>query len=318
MVQRIDDGLRVVEAQKQTGRILQVGSQRTSSIVYEKAQELLAAGAIGELNLVEAWWNRNSAIGAWQYSDPSRRLARDRRLGSLPGPRPQAAVRAHPPLPLAELRGLRHRRRRRPVRPPLLRHPLHHRRARARRGCMATGGLRYWKDGRDARRRDARSLRLPEDRQPSGVHARRCEVNFADGGGGGEEGFRFVGPEGAMSSRWAATGSRSRGRPAREGARLHDRHLPEGRAGLLSSRSTGRSTPRRTREVQTTRRTSGSSRPATTATTATHLAELHRRGAHPEARVPGRDLRLAGGRPRRAVERQLLSRSGRSGGTPRR
>ena len=40
-----------------------MGSQRVSSIVYQKAKELLAAGAIGQLNLVEAWWNRNSAHG---------------------------------------------------------------------------------------------------------------------------------------------------------------------------------------------------------------------------------------------------------------
>ena len=31
----------MIEAQQRTGRILQVGSQRVSSIVYEKAKELL-------------------------------------------------------------------------------------------------------------------------------------------------------------------------------------------------------------------------------------------------------------------------------------
>src|SRR5436190_3671131 len=40
MVQRIDDGKPVIEAQQKTGRILQVGSQRVSSIVYQKAKEL--------------------------------------------------------------------------------------------------------------------------------------------------------------------------------------------------------------------------------------------------------------------------------------
>src|SRR5581483_7442623 len=70
MVQRIDDGRSVVETQRKTGRILQVGSQRVSSIVYEKARELFRQGSIGELNMVEAWWDRNSAIGAWEYSIP--------------------------------------------------------------------------------------------------------------------------------------------------------------------------------------------------------------------------------------------------------
>ena len=71
MVQHVDDGPGVVEAQKKTGRIMQVGSQRVSSIVYKKAQELLNAGAIGQLNMVEAWWDRNSDSRlATSASDP--------------------------------------------------------------------------------------------------------------------------------------------------------------------------------------------------------------------------------------------------------
>src|SRR3954471_17155348 len=70
MVQALEEGARIIEAAGKTGRILQVGSQHVSSIVYAKARELFRAGAIGELNLVEAWINRNSSIGAWQYSIP--------------------------------------------------------------------------------------------------------------------------------------------------------------------------------------------------------------------------------------------------------
>ena len=39
-------------------------------MVFHKAKDLLASGAIGELNLVEAWLDRNTAIGAWQYTIP--------------------------------------------------------------------------------------------------------------------------------------------------------------------------------------------------------------------------------------------------------
>ena len=88
MVQQVDDGRDVVETQKKTGRIMQVGSQRVSSIVYKKAQELMQAGAIGELNMVEAWWDRNDAIGAWQYSIPPdaspENIDWDRFLGRAP------------------------------------------------------------------------------------------------------------------------------------------------------------------------------------------------------------------------------------------
>ncbi len=70
MVQHVEDGHAIIEAEKASGRILQVGSQRVSSLVYRKAQELYRSGAIGKINLVEAWWDRNSAVGAWEYTVP--------------------------------------------------------------------------------------------------------------------------------------------------------------------------------------------------------------------------------------------------------
>ncbi len=42
-----------------------------SSMVYAKAKELLASGAIGQLNMVTARWDRNSSIGAWNYTVPA-------------------------------------------------------------------------------------------------------------------------------------------------------------------------------------------------------------------------------------------------------
>jgi len=70
MVQQVEDGMPMVEAQRAANRILQVGSQRVSSVIYKKARELYQAGAIGKLNMVEAWWDRNSATGAWEYTVP--------------------------------------------------------------------------------------------------------------------------------------------------------------------------------------------------------------------------------------------------------
>ncbi len=70
MVQHIDDGSPVVEAYHANNRIMQVGSQRVSSVIYKKARDLYKSGAIGRLNMVEAWWDRNSADGAWQYMVP--------------------------------------------------------------------------------------------------------------------------------------------------------------------------------------------------------------------------------------------------------
>jgi predicted dehydrogenase len=64
------DGLAMVAAQKKTDRIVQIGAQRTSSVLCAKAKELLAQGAIGDLNLVEATYGRNDPNGAWEYPIP--------------------------------------------------------------------------------------------------------------------------------------------------------------------------------------------------------------------------------------------------------
>jgi predicted dehydrogenase len=71
VVQKISDGLPVIAAQKKTGRPMQVGSQRVSSIVYQKAKELYKSGTIGKLNCVEASFDRQDALGAWEYTMPT-------------------------------------------------------------------------------------------------------------------------------------------------------------------------------------------------------------------------------------------------------
>ena len=70
MVYKISEGKDVIETQKKTGKILMVGSQRVSSIASAKAKELLAAGEIGKLNMVNAVYDRQSSIGAWEYTIP--------------------------------------------------------------------------------------------------------------------------------------------------------------------------------------------------------------------------------------------------------
>ena len=70
MIHLYSDGPEMIATSRETKRILQIGSQRVSSIVYAKTKELLASGAIGELNMVTAHWDRNSSIGAWNYTVP--------------------------------------------------------------------------------------------------------------------------------------------------------------------------------------------------------------------------------------------------------
>lgn len=70
MVYKIDEGHKIIQAQKKYNKVLQVGSQRVSSIGLAKAKELLAAGEIGKLNMVNAVYDRQSSIGAWEYTIP--------------------------------------------------------------------------------------------------------------------------------------------------------------------------------------------------------------------------------------------------------
>ncbi len=64
------EGVAMVEAAKKAGKIVQIGSQRVSSVICTKAKEMLAQGMIGKLNLVEASLGRNDPTGAWEYPPP--------------------------------------------------------------------------------------------------------------------------------------------------------------------------------------------------------------------------------------------------------
>ncbi len=71
MVHKISQGLDVVDTQKRTKKVMQIGSQRVSSIAYAKAKELYKSGEIGRLTCIEATNDRQSALGAWEYTMPT-------------------------------------------------------------------------------------------------------------------------------------------------------------------------------------------------------------------------------------------------------
>jgi predicted dehydrogenase len=64
------EGVAMVAAAQKTGRIVQIGSQRVSSVICTKAKELLAQGIIGTMTLVEGTYGRNDPTGAWEYPPP--------------------------------------------------------------------------------------------------------------------------------------------------------------------------------------------------------------------------------------------------------
>ena len=196
MVQKIDEGLGLADVARQTNRILQVGSQRVSSIIYAKARELYKSGAIGELNMVEAWINRNSALGAWQYTIPPdaspQTIDWERFLGAAP---------KRPFEPVRLFRWRNYRDYGTGIPGDLYVHlfsGIHYvLDSKGPTRVMATGGLRFWNDGRDV---PDVMLSLYDYPKTSSHPAFTLvlKVNFAEGAGENQA-FRFVGPDGVIT-----------------------------------------------------------------------------------------------------------------------
>jgi predicted dehydrogenase len=64
------EGAEMVAAAQKTGRIVQIGSQRVSSVICTRAKELVAGGVLGDVTLIEGSLGRNDPTGAWEYPPP--------------------------------------------------------------------------------------------------------------------------------------------------------------------------------------------------------------------------------------------------------
>ncbi len=190
MIHLYADGPEIISCAHTTNRILQVGSQRVSSVIYSKAKELLASGAIGQLNMVTARWDRNSSMGAWNYTVPA-----DASPETCDWPRFLGTA---PKIPWNAERFFQWRKwfdYSSGVAGDLFVHLFSGTHfitgSRGPTRAMATGGLRFWKDGRDVPDVLLALLDYPEGFNLS------LRVNFVDGGDE-SEGFLFTGSEGTM------------------------------------------------------------------------------------------------------------------------
>jgi len=64
------EGPEIIRAANKSGRIVQVGSQGMSSQIQRKAKQMIQAGDLGQVTLIRATFNRNTASGAWIYPIP--------------------------------------------------------------------------------------------------------------------------------------------------------------------------------------------------------------------------------------------------------
>jgi len=199
MVKKAEDGHAVIDTQKTTGRILQVGSQRVSSILYAKAKDLIASGAIGQVHMIEAFWNRNSSRGAWQYSIPpdasESTIDWDTFLGTAP---------KHAFDPVRIFRWRNYQDYGTGIAGDLFVHQfsgIHFvMNSHGPHRISAMGGTYFWKDGRDVPDLMMGMFDYPETTAHPGFQI-SLRVNFEAGSGEGadSQGFQFVGTDGVMS-----------------------------------------------------------------------------------------------------------------------
>jgi len=85
----IEEGVTMIEAQKKSGRIVQVGTQRRSSPVYMKAREMYKSGMLGKVAQVRALWHRNSLVPQWRYPIPEDASPQTADWNAFLGPAPK-------------------------------------------------------------------------------------------------------------------------------------------------------------------------------------------------------------------------------------
>ena len=57
----IADGFRMIDAVRRTKRVVQVGTQRRSSELFQEAKAVMDSGKLGDVHLVNSWWINHTA-----------------------------------------------------------------------------------------------------------------------------------------------------------------------------------------------------------------------------------------------------------------
>lgn len=199
MVHSVKEGQEVIDAWKKSGKVMVVGSQGISSLGNEKARELLAAGAIGDIVYAEGFWARMSPEGAWQYNVPT-----DGNEKTVDWKRYISNTTQRDWDPLRFFRWRNYLDYGTGMSGDLFVHlftSLHFiTNSKGPSKIASLGGLRYWKDGREVPDVLLGSFDYPETPEHPGFNlSLRC--NFVDGTSGTTY-LRIVGTKGSMDVKW--------------------------------------------------------------------------------------------------------------------
>jgi predicted dehydrogenase len=195
MVQKFEEGQEIISAQQDTGKVCQVGSQGMSSLGNEKARELYEDGAIGDIVMLDMYNDRYSAEGAWKYPIPPDADPNSVDFDTFLGQAPK--------VPFELKRFFRWRNYQdygTGVAGDLFVHAFstlnYILSSHGPNRALATGGLRYWTDGRDVPDVTITLYDYPKSETHAAFNA-AFRINFIAGGGGGG-GFKLIGTDGEM------------------------------------------------------------------------------------------------------------------------
>ncbi len=195
MVQKSEEGQEIIKAQKDSGKLCQIGSQGMSSLGNEKAKQLYEEGAIGDIVMLDFYNDRYSAEGAWQYPIPPDANANTVDFDTFLGKAPK--------VPYENKRFFRWRNYKdygTGVAGDLFVHAFSTLNyvisSNGPNRALATGGLRYWNDGRDVPDVSITLYDYPKTETHAAFNA-AFRINFIAGSGNGG-GFKLVGTEGEM------------------------------------------------------------------------------------------------------------------------
>ena len=194
-VHRIAEGLPLIQAQKSGKNIVQVGSQGVSSIANLKAKELFRAGEIGQITCIEASFDRQSSLGAWEYTMPT-----DNSPETVDWDRYIAGTPKKPYDPKKFFWWRNYKDYGTGVAGDLFVHLLSKIHlitdSKGPEKIFSTGQLAYWKDGRDVPDVMTAIMDYPETKEHAAFQT-MLRVNFISGGGDGGH-TRIYGTEGVL------------------------------------------------------------------------------------------------------------------------